>query len=324
MTIQGASATRDHTSRGPWARWLPCAAVAWLLVALLPSQAWAWGPGTHIFLGDAVLRNLALLPGAVAALLQAHPKDFLYGSIAADTSIAKKYARFGRHCHSWNVGFEILEKARDEPLQAFAYGYLAHLAADSVAHNCFVPHQLAITESTSALGHSYWESRLESHLGERFPRKARQLIEIDHSRSDGHLDLILSPTIFSTPTNRRIFRGMVVVNDNESWQRVFALMVDNSRWDLTEPAVGSYLETSYDFVMDFLSRDARSVPFGYDPSGEHALRRAKHVRRAALRAGGDEAARVDAQREFGLPAHGLTFARTLPAPLYPPARLPSI
>ena len=76
--------------------------------------------------------------------------------------------------------------------------------------------------------------------------------------------------------------------------------------------------------MDFLSRDARSVPFGYDPSGEHALRRAKHVRRAALRAGGDEAARVDAQREFGLPAHGLTFARTLPAPLYPPARLPSI
>ena len=117
---------------------------------------------------------------------------------------------------------------------------------------------------------------------------------------------------------------MVVVNDNESWQRVFALMVDNSRWDLTEPAVGRYLETSYDFVMDFLSRDARSVPFRYDPSGERALRRAKHVRRAALRAGGDEAARVDAQREFGLPAHGLTFARTLPAPLYPPARLPSI
>lgn len=324
MTIQGAIATRPRCSRGDVVPWLARLGVVVLLVALLPRHAWAWGPGTHVFLGDAVLRNLALLPGAVAAVLQAHPKDFLYGSIAADTSIAKKYARFGRHCHSWNVGFEILDKARGEPLQAFAYGYLAHLAADAVAHNCFVPHQLAITASTSALGHSYWESRLESHLGERFPRKARALIEIDHARSDGHLDRILSPTIFSTPTNRRIFRGMVVVNDNERWQRVFALMVDNSRWDLTEPDVGRYLETSYDFVMDFLSRDARSLAFRYDPSGEHALRRAKQVRRAALRAGGDEAARLDAQREFGLPAHGLNFARGLTSPLYPPTRLPSI
>jgi hypothetical protein len=321
---RGTVQTAQAVARPRGARVVPLVLVACALVVVLPSDAWAWGPGTHIFLGDAVLRNLALLPGAVAALLQAHPKDFLYGSIAADTSIAKKYARFGRHCHSWNVGFEILEKARDEPLQAFAYGYLAHLAADAVAHNCFVPHQLAITASTSALGHSYWESRLESHLGERFPRKAREIIEIDHARSDGHLDRILSPTIFSTPTNRRIFRGMVVVNDNESWQRVFALMVENSRWDLTDPEVGRYLETSYEFVMDFLSRDAGSVPYGYDPSGEHALRRAKHVRRAALRAGGDEAARAEAQREFGLPTHGLAFARALPAPLYPPARLPSI
>ena len=30
--------------------------------------------------------------------------------------------------------------ARDEPLRAFALGYLAHLAADVVAHNYFVPH----------------------------------------------------------------------------------------------------------------------------------------------------------------------------------------
>ena len=68
---------------------------------------------------------------------------------------------------------EIYDSARDEPLRAFALGYLAHLAADSVAHNYFVPKQLAITSSTSALGHSYWESRFETHLGHRVRAAAR-------------------------------------------------------------------------------------------------------------------------------------------------------
>ena len=74
--------------------------------------------------------------------LRAFPYDFLYGSIAADTSIAKKYAAVGRHSHSWAVGFDILDRARDDALKAFSYGYLAHLAADVVAHNAFVPYQL--------------------------------------------------------------------------------------------------------------------------------------------------------------------------------------
>jgi hypothetical protein len=290
------------------------------LVALLPSDAFAWTPGTHILLGEAVLRSAALLPPAISALLRSHPHDFLYGSIAADTSIAKKYAKFGRHCHAWHVGLEILERARDEPLRAFGYGYLAHLAADAVAHNFFVPHQLAVTSSTSALGHSYWESRFETHIGEVFPRRAHEIILLDHGRSDEHLDRILSPTIFSTSTNRRIFRGMVYVTDTESWQRIFMVMAENSRWDLTEPEVGRYLERSYDFVMDFLVRDGASEPYALDPAGDQALRAAKRVRRAALRRGGADEARDEAARQFGLPDSTLAFARALGTPLYLPAR----
>ena len=181
-----------------------------------------------------MLRSLALLPDAVADVLRAFPYDFLYGSIAADTSIAKKYVPTGRHCHSWAVGLEIHDAAPDEPMRAFALGYLAHLAADSIAHNHFVPKQLAVTASTSSLGHSYWESRFETHLGTACARQARDLILLDHSRADGLLDRILSPTIFSTQTNRRIFRGMVHAADNEGWQRIFGLMTENSRWDLAD------------------------------------------------------------------------------------------
>jgi hypothetical protein len=288
-----------------------------LALVLVPAAAHAWTPGTHIFLGEAIMRSLALLPSGIAELLFAYPYDFLYGSIAADTSIAKKYAAAGRHCHSWNVGFEIHDNAESEALRSFALGYLAHLAADSVAHNYFVPHQLTITSSTAALGHSYWESRFDMHIGERFSRTAKQLILRDHSHSDEHLDRILSPTIFSTPTNRRIFRGMVYVADTESWQRIFHLVEEKSRWDLTEMEVGTYMGRAFDYIVDLLTRLDRAEPFKLDPAGTTALRQAKKVRRAALRRGGEEHVREQAQHHFGLPRSVLRYSVRLPEPLYP-------
>lgn len=286
------------------------------LVAMLPDAAYAWTPGTHVYLGEAVLRTLHVLPPDLAALLGAFPYDFLYGSIAADTSIAKKYAAAGRHSHSWPVGFDILDRARDEPLRAFSYGYLAHLAADAVAHNYFVPHQLAITSSTVGIGHSYWENRFETHLGEAPPRRARELILLDHSRADTHLDRILSPTIFSTPTNRRIFRGMVRAADMESWQRVFQLMLERSRWDLTSDEISAYLDRAFDFIIDLLVRLDHAEPMQLDPSGEARLRLAKRVRRIALRQGGEDAVLAQAVREFGMPATSLEYRQRLERPLF--------
>jgi uncharacterized protein (DUF924 family) len=287
-----------------------------LALMLTPAVAHAWTPGTHIFLGEAVMRSLALLPSSVAELLSAFPYDFLYGSIAADTSIAKKYAAAGRHCHSWNVGFEIHDTAESEPLRAFGLGYLAHLAADSVAHNYFVPHQLTITSSTAALGHSYWESRFDTHIGEKFSRTAKQLILRDHSHSDEHLDEILSPTIFSTPTNRRIFRGMVYVADTESWQRIFHIVEERSRWDLSERDVETYMARAFDYIIDLMTRLDRAEPFKLDPAGTDALREAKKVRRPALRRGEDHVLE-QAQRHFGMPPTKLHYAVQLPEPLYP-------
>ena len=305
---------RRHTP--PALRVAGVVATALLLLILVPSAAYAWTPGTHVYLGEAVLRSLPVLPGVIAELLRAFPYDFLYGSIAADTSMAKKYVPTGRHCHSWTVGLEIHSEAPEGPLRAFALGYLAHLAADAIAHNHFVPKQLAVTASTSSLGHSYWESRFETHLGSACARQARDLILLDHSPADALLDRILSPTIFSTQTNRRIFRGMVHVADNEGWQRIFGLMTENSRWDLSDSEVSRYLDHAYDAIIDFLIKFDRSRPFEQDPSGDEALRRAKQVRRDALRVGGAELARAEAERHFGLPTAALGYARALEVPLY--------
>lgn len=281
-----------------------------VLLAAIPHAAWAWSPGTHIYLGQSVLANLQFLPGYLAELLQTHPVDFLYGSIAADTSFAKKYAPVGRHSHAWHVGEEIVELAARPRLKAFGFGYLAHLAADVVAHNFFVPRQLVLTSSTKALGHSYWEGRFDMHVGDGAARTAREILAGDHTESDEHLDRIISPTLFSVQTNRRLFRGMVQLTDWANWRRVVQLAADASRWDLPDRDVERHVATSFDLVMDLFNAGDVARARRFEPSGSRALAEAKRMRRLAMANGGrrkPERLRAVADAHFGLPRESLGY-----------------
>ncbi len=287
-------------------------ALALAAIVLWPAVAHAWTPGSHIFLGESVLANLSQLPTAVADLLRAFPYDFLYGNIAADTSIAKKYAPVGRHCHSWHVGHEIYRRAETDALRGFALGYLAHLAADTVAHNFFVPRQLVVTSSTIALGHSYWESRFETHLGEHYARTAMEVIRLDHTSADALLDRVLAPTIFSVRTSRRLFRGMVGLTETQSWQRVFQIMADKSRWDLTGHTVESHMGVAFELVMEVLS-EQDGLAHRLDPSGDASLGLAKRMRLDVMRNRlPKDSTRLSAiaSKHFGLPSYPLQFWET--------------
>ena len=256
------------------------------MLALSPADAWAFGPATHVFLGQHLLDSLHLVPPAVAALLRAYPQSFLYGSVAADISFAKKYVPAGRHCHYWHIGEEIFAKADNDRLRAMSYGYLSHLAADTIAHNFFIPRQLLLTSSTKALGHAYWEARMDAQLGERFTRLAREIVmEYDHTEADALFDRVLSGTIFTFETNRRIFRGMVRFQDSERWQVVFERLLASSRWDLSGDTIEGYVSRSFDSIVDYLMRRRDSIPAGFDPTGDSNLTLAKKVRRMALREG---------------------------------------
>jgi hypothetical protein len=290
------------------ARRILLALVVVSLVAMVcPAQAHAWTPGTHIYLGESILANLAYLPAAVGDLLRAFPFDYLYGNIAADSSIAKKYAPVGRHCHSWHVGQEIYDRARSDALRAFGLGYLSHLAADVVAHNYFVPRQLVITSSTTGFGHSYWESRFERPLGESFAHTAKEVILLDHTPADAHLDDIIAPTIFSVKTNRRLFRGMVHLTESQGWHRAFDVAEKRSRWELANSEVERHLALSFDHIVDLLG-DPEATVRQLDPAGDDRLRIAKRMRREALIAGGwRDGKRLTeaAEKHFGLPGQAL-------------------
>jgi hypothetical protein len=292
-----------------------CLAVA--AVLLLPDAAWAWGPATHVYLGSALLDSLHLVPEAVRVLVSAYPKDFLYGNLAADISLAKKYVPEGRHCHHWHIGEEIHSAAPNDRLKAMSLGYLCHLAADTIAHNYFVPRQLVLTSSTTGLGHSYWEARMDTHLDEHYRRLARHVVmELDHSEADALFDRVLSATLFSFRTNRRIFRGMIRIQDNDRWQSVFGTMLARSRWDLSQQAVEGYLERSFDYVVDYLARRGEAICAGLDPIGDRNLAMSKQVRRMAMQDGAAQNPTLlheMADNFFPLPEIPFGHLRALPA-----------
>jgi hypothetical protein len=112
----------------------------------------------------------------------------------------------------------------------------------------------------------------------------------------------------------------VHVTDSESWQRIYRIMSENSRWGLSRVEVDVNLVRSFEYIMDLLERLDRSEGYQYDPSGDEALRLAKRLRRTALRRGGDPFVREEAERHFGLPPTALRHAESLEIPLYPDAR----
>jgi len=169
------------------------------------------------------------------------------------------------------------------------YGYLAHLAADTVAHNVFVPRQLLLTSTTQALGHTYWEHRMDMHVGEEFLNLAKHIVvDHDHGEADELFDDVLSRTLFSFSTNRRIFQGMIRFTGYDRWQKIFQQVLANSRFDLPGPLVDRYFELSFDYLIGYLRNRDRSPAGSLDPVGDLNLRLAKKIRRRAMADGAAE------------------------------------
>ena len=139
------------------------------------------------------------------------------------------------------------------------------------------------------MGHTYWESRIETHLGGHYARRAREIIQRDQSEADLHLEQIISPTLFSVRTNRRIFRGMVHLTHTKSWHRAMQAAADRSRWLLTNRDVERHLGIAYDVTVDMLaaadSGGTSAQVRELDPNGAQALRAAKRLRRRELEHG---------------------------------------
>src|SRR5207244_9953445 len=121
------------------------------------------GSGHHLVHGTQILSSLSILGSTLQEILRENRFAYLYGCVAADIVVGKKYTRsLYTHCHCWPVGWQIAEAAQSEREQAFAYGYLSHLAGDVYSHNHYVPVQLIVSYQARTLRHIYWEARFDA------------------------------------------------------------------------------------------------------------------------------------------------------------------
>lgn len=239
----------------------------------------AWGPATHVKLASELLLNLGLIPTAIAAIIARHRRYFVYGNVATDTVFAKKMSQVKQVCHRWSTGFSLLERAESDAGRAFAYGYLCHLAADTVAHNKFLPRQMAVSRSTISFGHLYWEIRADARVEGPFWSQLRRGLHLKYPEPEFLLETHLQRTLLSYKTNRVLFKRMNLLASENAWRRSVDFWEKLSRFRLERSVVESYHAESLGRIVDVLRSGARSLVLHEDPNGNFALAYAKAQRR---------------------------------------------
>lgn len=172
---------------------------------LIPDVVFAWGPLTHIYLGSEIYSYAPLIPAGIMSLLRRYRQDFIYGNLMADMILGKKYLPEDKSSHSWEVGLNLLKQAKKGSEKAFVYGYLSHLAADTVAHE-------ALTEDKWNIGHAWIEMKADSLINKAYWLESLTINRAVQIRNDKFLEETLDSYIFSFKTNKRIYKGMVFLS----------------------------------------------------------------------------------------------------------------
>jgi hypothetical protein len=175
------------------------------LAVFLPVNAFAWGPLTHVYLGSEIFFLGGAIPPSIYTLLKKYKQDYLYGNIMADVIFAKKYLPREKNPHNWDVALDVFDDSRTEAERAFAYGYLSHLAADTVAHG-------SLTRGKPNLRHSLMELRAERKINRHYMLLALSIDPKVQKRGDLLLKRCLESPFFSFKTNKRILKGTVLIS----------------------------------------------------------------------------------------------------------------
>lgn len=218
---------------------------------LLPSTAHAWGPGAHLTYALHALANIAVLAPPIRSLLKKYPDTFLYGTIAADIILGKKFAGELYHCHNWEVAFKLLDRAKEEREQAFIYGYLGHLSVDTVAHNFYVPYKIIRSYEALTLRHTYWEMRFDLKMDSKVWKTLEEVAQQDYLELDHFLENSLKRSLFSFKTNKKIFDSLLLVQRMNKWRKAAELLTKVSSYELEDKEVQEFKQLCFEVLIEF-------------------------------------------------------------------------
>lgn len=254
-----------------------------LAVLIFSNQAYAWGVGMHMMHGTTLLQNLQWLTGSLLHVLRAFPRDFLYGCVSADIFIGKGSKYHADHCHNWSTARRLLQQADDPRLQSFACGYIAHLAADIIAHNVYVPNQLYLTSSTTRLGHIYWELRADEFADQKYWKQVLDILSGMNDQNDRFVQEIVKKDLISFDMKKKLFTHAVKLYDLGKRQQAVSLVSRNSRWDVPQEYVQSLNRKCLNLIVNVLNHPDDSICYRYDPIGSQRLAEAKRLRQFSKR-----------------------------------------
>jgi hypothetical protein len=250
------------------------------IVAVACAQV-AWGPGTHLEFEHRIYRRRhERLPANVAALIEEHRAAWQYGHIAADIINFKAIGGPYSHCHRWGIVDEMRALAKTDLERAFVYGYSAHLAADTIAHNHFVPYHLARFARTQGLGHLYWEMNADRFVPEeRWDVVTRLKATPDLSRLDELVNRTVPKKALSMTTNKLIFNHVLLVSERRQWRNSMLRLHPMSSVDLSRGFLDLFRDAAIERI--FLVLQPRGlVHIGHvDANGKLAQKRAMATRR---------------------------------------------
>lgn len=175
------------------------------VLILMPATAWAWGPMTHIYVANELFAYASLIPAGIFSLMSGFRQDFLYGNLMADMILGKSCLPEEKSPHSWATGMRFLEQAQGESEQAFAYGYLCHLAADTVAHGILVEEQQDVS-------HAWLEIQADAMIHKTYWLQSVSFSRAVQRRNDRFLENSLDSYIFSFKTNKKIYKSFVFLS----------------------------------------------------------------------------------------------------------------
>ena len=239
--------------------------ICFLSILCIPSTAEAWGPLTHVQLGYQLLDiGASLIPVGVYSILKKYKNDFLYGNLSADIYMGRRFQGLEKNSHDWNIAWKMLAAARSDRRKAFAYGYLMHLCADSVVHN--------LDKSKLRFSHSLIEIKSDSIVDKKYRRIMKRLDKGMQKENDIFLEKRLESQFFSFKTNKRIFRGVLMVSKFPNYSPVSSFIDNRFPYEISDVNINGFQQKSLARMCELLTYGKNSEALKQHPLGRYMKR----------------------------------------------------
>ncbi len=227
-----------------------------IAIILMPHSAYAWGPGMHINIS---LNILDQLYGPTASIILANLNEYLYGALAPDFIVGKKYVKDKKHTHSWDIGFDILNSAAADKDRAFGLGYLTHLASDSAAHGIMIP-RMVENEAHKNAKHFYIEVFADAYCDVSYKHLAKKILDKHNKKLDDQFKCKVDSVLFGFALSRTLSVKMAKLSFNKQFTNIVLNRHLSQAFRLKAEleVVQKYAELSKKFSIDVIEKKEKS------------------------------------------------------------------